>query len=568
MYVYAFLVHNNIVRNCKLTHKELFTGSDKMIEFNGKPVYNSLTMGKIHFLGNKKSTVKRTRIKDAETEIKRVRNARETAKIQLRELYQKALLSVGEANAQVFEIHIMMLDDEDYFSSICNTIKTQSVNAEYAVSHTSDIFAKTFGNMTDEYMRGRAADVKDISERLLDILTERQNEDEVLNEPSIIIADDLTPSETVRLDKDMILGFVTFNGSITSHTAILARTMSIPAIVNTGEISTEYDGRLAVLDGYSGTLYIDPTNDIIEDFKHRKKLEDERTQLLNNLRGKPNETKSGKSINIFANITNLRDVSAVIANDAGGIGLFRSEFLYLEKSDYPTEDEQFLSYKEVAESMGGKKVIIRTLDIGADKKIHYFNLPHEENPALGFRAIRICLTDTKVFKTQLRAILRASAFGNISVMFPMITSQSEVTKAKSILDECKNELLKDGIPINPEIEVGIMIETPASAIISDLLAPMVDFFSIGTNDLTQYTLAADRQNSRLEPFIDTRHTAILRLIETVTKNAHKHGKWVGICGELASDSNLTEEFMNIGIDELSVSPAEVLKVREKIRSIE
>ena len=399
-------------------------------------------------------------------------------------------------------------------------------------------------------------------------MTERQNEDEVLNEPSIIIADDLTPSETVRLDKDMILGFVTFNGSITSHTAILARTMSIPAIVNTGEISTEYDGRLAVLDGYSGTLYIDPTNDIIEDFKHRKKLEDERTQLLNNLRGKPNETKSGKSINIFANITNLRDVSAVIANDAGGIGLFRSEFLYLEKSDYPTEDEQFLSYKEVAESMGGKKVIIRTLDIGADKKIHYFNLPHEENPALGFRAIRICLTDTKVFKTQLRAILRASAFGNISVMFPMITSQSEVTKAKSILDECKNELLKDGIPINPEIEVGIMIETPASAIISDLLAPMVDFFSIGTNDLTQYTLAADRQNSRLEPFIDTRHTAILRLIETVTKNAHKHGKWVGICGELASDSNLTEEFMNIGIDELSVSPAEVLKVREKIRSIE
>ena len=289
---------------------------------------------------------------------------------------------------------------------------------------------------------------------------------------------------------------------------------------------------------------------------------------MNNLRGKPNETKSGKSINIFANITNLRDVSAVIANDAGGIGLFRSEFLYLEKSDYPTEDEQFLSYKEVAESMGGKKVIIRTLDIGADKKIHYFNLPHEENPALGFRAIRICLTDTKVFKTQLRAILRASAFGNISVMFPMITSQSEVTKAKSILDECKNELLKDGIPINPEIEVGIMIETPASAIISDLLAPMVDFFSIGTNDLTQYTLAADRQNSRLEPFIDTRHTAILRLIETVTKNAHKHGKWVGICGELASDSNLTEEFMNIGIDELSVSPAEVLKVREKIRSIE
>ena len=568
MYVYAFLVHNNIVRNCKLTHKELFTGSDKMIEFNGKPVYNSLTMGKIHFLGNKKSTVKRTRIKDAETEIKRVRNARETAKIQLRELYQKALLSVGEANAQVFEIHIMMLDDEDYFSSICNTIKTQSVNAEYAVSHTSDIFAKTFGNMTDEYMRGRAADVKDISERLLDILTERQNEDEVLNEPSIIIADDLTPSETVRLDKDMILGFVTFNGSITSHTAILARTMSIPAIVNTGEISTEYDGRLAVLDGYSGTLYIDPTNDIIEDFKHRKKLEDERTQLLNNLRGKPNETKSGKSINIFANITNLRDVSAVIANDAGGIGLFRSEFLYLEKSDYPTEDEQFLSYKEVAESMGGKKVIIRTLDIGADKKIHYFNLPHEENPALGFRAIRICLTDTKVFKTQLRAILRASAFGNISVMFPMITSQSEVTKAKSILDECKNELLKDGIPINPEIEVGIMIETPASAIISDLLAPMVDFFSIGTNDLTQYTLAADRQNSRLEPFIDTRHTAILRLIETVTKNAHKHGKWVGICGELASDQSLVKTFLDMDIDELSVSPSEILRLREVVRNLD
>lgn len=539
-----------------------------MIEINGKPVYSALAMAPIHFWGNNQGVIKRIKIENPRDEILRLKDSRKQAIKELRDLYQKALVSVGKANAQVFEIHVMMLEDEDYFGAITNMIQTQSVNAEYAVSYTSDIFAKTFGDMSDEYMRARAADVLDISKRLVNILSGKPGDQDELSKPCIIVAPDLTPSETVKFDTSKVLGFVTFKGSSTSHTAILARTMNIPAIINTGEIDSQYNGRNAILDGSSGTLYIDPDPDKVEDFKHRKRIEDERAKLLGALRGKPNETKSGKRIKIYANIGNPRDIPAVVLNDAGGIGLFRSEFLYLEHKDYPTEDEQFLKYKEVAEGMCGKPVIIRTLDIGADKKIDYFNLPEEENPALGFRAIRICLTETDVFKTQLRAILRSSAFGNVSIMFPMIISQSEVSKAKSILEECKNELKKDGIPYNNDIEIGIMIETPAAAVISDLLAPMVDFFSIGTNDLTQYTLAADRQNHNLESFVDTHHVAVLRLIERVVKSAHNNQKWVGICGELAADPKLSKFFLDIGVDELSVSPSHILKLRENIRSLD
>lgn len=539
-----------------------------MIEINGKTVFNSLAMGPLHFLDPREKVIKRLKTDDPKRELERLKNASEKAKNELRELYQKALISVGEANAQVFEIHIMMLEDEDYFGAISNMINTQSVNAEYAVSYTSDVFAKTFSEMDDEYMRARCEDVLDISKRLVNILSGNSGDTDLPKTPSIIVAPDLSPSETVKLDPSNVLGFVTFKGSSTSHTAILARTMNIPALINTGEIDPSLHGRTAILDGQSSTLYVDPDEDKIKDFRCRKNLEEERLELLNTLRGKPNETKSGKKINIYANIGSPKDVSSAISGDAGGIGLFRSEFLYLEKSDYPTEDEQFSKYKEVAEKMGGKSVIIRTLDIGADKKIDYFDLPEEENPALGFRAIRICLKNPKIFKTQLRAILRASAFGNILVMFPMIISQSEVEKALAMLDECKNELKAEGIPFDKDISVGIMIETPAAAIISEVLAKMVDFFSIGTNDLTQYTLAIDRQNHCLESFVDTHHPAILKLIGQVAENAHKHGKWVGICGELAADPSLTKTFLDMGIDELSVSPSEVLKLRESIRNLD
>ncbi len=538
-----------------------------MIEINGKSVYNSLCMGRLHFYGRDKKTIKRVKIENPREEILRFQNARAVAKTELRGLYEKALRQVGEDNAQIFQIHIMMLDDEDYFGAITSMINNMSVNAEYAVSYTSDIFAKNFREMDDEYMQARASDVCDISDRLIKLLSDSKDADEI-TEPSIIIADDLTPSETVQMDKDKILGFVTFQGSQTSHTAILARTMNIPAVINTGEISAEHHGKTAILDGFSGTLYIDPDELKIEDYKRRKALEDERTTLLAELKGKPTETRSGKKVNLYANIGSPRDLASALQNDAEGIGLFRSEFLYLEAKDFPSEDEQFAKYKEVAEGMCGKKVIVRTMDIGADKKIGYFNLPREENPALGYRAIRICLTDTKIFKTQLRALLRASAFGNISIMFPMITSLCEVTQIKSLVEEIKRELEQEGIPFKKDIELGIMIETPAAAIISDLLAPEVDFFSIGTNDLTQYTLAVDRQNSALEPFVDVKHPAILRLIETVIQNAHKHGKWAGICGELAADLSTAEAFVNMGVDELSVSPSFVLKVREKIREID
>ncbi len=538
-----------------------------MLEINGKSVYNSLCMGKLYFYGINKRTVKRKKTESPESEIRRFMSALNAAKKELRALYDKALLQVGEDNAQIFQIHTMMLDDEDFYGAIINTINVQKVNAEYAVSYTSDIFARTFREMDDEYMQARASDVHDISERLINLLTNNSGNEEI-TEPSIIIADDLTPSETVQMDKDKILGFVTFRGSQTSHTAILARTMNIPAVINTGEISSEHHGKTAILDGFSGALYIDPDEFTIQEYKKRKALEDERAKLLSELRGKPTETKSYKKINLYANIGSPRDLAAAIQNDAEGIGLFRSEFLYLEASNFPTEDEQFRKYKEVAEGMCGKKVIVRTMDIGADKQIDYFNLPCEDNPALGFRAIRICLTDTKMFKTQLRALLRASAFGNISIMFPMITSLSEVTRAKALVKEAMQELKNEGIPYKEDIETGIMIETPAAAIICDILAPEVDFFSIGTNDLTQYTLALDRQNSALEPFFDPHHPAILRLIENVIQNAHKYGKWVGICGELAADLALTEEFVDMGIDELSVSPSFVLKLREKIRGLD
>ncbi len=538
-----------------------------MIEINGKSVYNSLAMGRLFFLSREKEHIKRIKVDDLKAELRRVEEARKTAKAELRELHRKALVSVGEANAEVFQIHIMMLDDEDFYGAITSMINVQGVNAEYAVMHTAEIFARTFGNMADEYMRARAADVKDIAERMIKILSSGEAAADELWQDSIIVAPDLMPSETVQLDTDKVAGFVTFFGSQTSHTSIIARTMNIPAVICTGEISHEYHGRTAIIDGSSGTVYIDPDDDKTEDFKHRKKLEEERISLLREQCGKPTQTESGKTIKLYANIAYPRDLRAVLANDAEGIGLFRSEFLYLENQDYPTEDQQFEKYKEVAEAMGQKPVIIRTMDIGADKKIDYFKLPDEDNPALGYRAIRICLNDKKLFKTQLRAILRASAFGNVSIMFPMIMSQKEVTAAKSCLKECMQELEAESISFNPQIQVGIMIETPAAAIISDLLAREVDFFSIGTNDLTQYTLAADRQNSRLDEFIDIRHEAILRLIEMTVQNAHKEGKWAGICGELATDSELCQRFVDMGVDELSVTPSEVLRVRERIRSI-
>lgn len=540
-----------------------------MLEINGKSVYNSLCMGKLYFLNRKEKPIKRLRVDNPKKEIQRFFKAQKAAKEGLEELYQKALVKVGEDNAAIFQIHIMMLEDEDFCNAVTNMLQAQSVNAEYAISYTCDIFARTFEKSDDEYMQARAADVADISKRLIAALT--HGGDGMCDgpvEPSIIVANDLTPGETVQLDRSKILGFVTFQGSRTSHTAILARTMNIPAIIGTGEISDEHHGKIAVLDSFSGTLYIDPDADKIEDFKHRKALEDERLKLLLSLRGKSTETRSGKKIKLYANIGSSEDTASALQNDAEGIGLLRSEFLYLKKDRLPTEDEQFQKYREVAEAMSGKKVIVRTMDIGADKKADYLKLPAEENPALGYRAIRLCLSETKIFKAQLRALLRASVFGSIAIMLPMIISQNEVMRAKELLREAMLELEGEGLPFNRRLELGIMIETPAAALISDLLAPEVDFFSIGTNDLTQYTLALDRQNPQLEPFFDAHHTAVLRLIETTVKNAHRYGKWVGICGELAADSSLTRTFLEMGVDELSVSPPFVLKLREKIRELD
>ena len=486
----------------------------------------------------------------------------------MKKLYDKAMADVGEANAMIFEVHQMMLEDLDYVESIENIIKTQNVNAEYAIATTSDNFAQMFASMDDAYMQGRAADVKDISERLLGILSGTIDSIVQTDEPSIIAADDLAPSETVQLDKDKVLAFTTMYGSSNSHTAILARTMNIPAIIGLGEALTqEYDGKMAIVDGFTGIMYIDPDEKTMEEMKAKQQKDLEQKALLEQLKGKENITKEGQKINVYANIGNVADLGAVLKNDAGGIGLFRSEFLYLENETYPTEEQQFAVYKQVAETMAGKKVIIRTLDIGADKQVDYFNLDKEENPALGYRAIRICLTRPEIFKTQLRALYRAAVYGNLSIMFPMIISVAEVKKIKEIIEEVKDELKAEGIPYKEDVETGIMIETPASVMVSRELAKEVDFFSVGTNDLTQYTLAIDRQNSKLDEFYDPHHPAVLSMIKMAADNAHAEGKWIGICGELGADLELTEEFLKMGLDELSVSPAMVLPLRKRIRDL-
>lgn len=539
-----------------------------MIVLEGKSVFNDICIGNISFYKRKESVIKRLKVEDTQKEIDRFEQARTKGKLQLQELYNKAVSDVGEANAAIFEIHQIMLDDLDYCESVINIINSQQVNAEYAVGVTADNFSAMFSAMDDAYMQGRAADVKDVSERLLKILSNAEEGIKDLDTPVIIAADDLVPSETVQLDKNKVLGFIMQYGSANSHTAILARSMGIPAIIGIGDgLSIDYDGKPAIVDGFKGTVYIEPDEETISRFKEEKAAVDKRKELLQELRGKENITLDGTKINIYANIGNSSDVGAVLQNDAGGIGLFRSEFLYLENSDFPTEEQQFNAYRKVAENMAGKKVIIRTLDIGADKQADYFNLDKEENPALGYRAIRICLTRKEIFKTQLRALFRAAAFGNISIMFPMIISTEEVKQIKEILEEVKAELRAEQIPFKEDVEIGIMIETPASVMISDELAKEVDFFSVGTNDLTQYTLAIDRQNQKLEPFYNSHHKAVLKMIKMAADNAHKEGKWIGICGELGADITLTEEFLKMGIDELSVSPSMILEVRNRVREI-
>lgn len=538
-----------------------------MTTLKGKGVYGAVALGRISVFTRREASVKRTHIEDIEAEKARLEKAKEIAAEQLRKIYDKALKEVGEANAQIFEIHQMMIEDEDYNESITSIIETQSVNAEYAVAVTADNFSEMFASMDDAYMQARSADVKDISNRIISCLSDNGSADVVSDEKMIICADDLAPSETVQLDKDKVLAFVTAFGSSNSHTAILARNMNIPAVIGVGEelLKTVKSGVFAAVDGYTGEIFIDPDEETIARLEKKRTDDEEKKHLLQELKGKENVTLDGRKINIYANIGSVDNIGAVLANDAGGIGLFRSEFLYLESSDYPTEEQQFAAYKRVLESMAGKKVIIRTLDIGADKQVDYFGLAKEENPALGLRAIRICLTRPEIFKTQLRALYRASAYGNLGIMFPMITSVSELEQILAICKEVESQLRTDGIEVSDKVELGIMIETPAAAIISDKLAPMVDFFSVGTNDLTQYTLACDRQNAAIEQFIDTHHEAILRLIEMSAENAHKNGAWIGICGELAADTSLTETFLRMGIDELSVSPTFVLKVRDAVR---
>ena len=540
-----------------------------MITISGKSVFGGVAIGKLMFYQRNDKVIKRTHVDDVDAEWERFQEAKNTAVDQLKGLYNKALEDVGEANAMIFEIHQMMLEDLDYLESIENIIRTQEVNAEYAVATTADNFAKMFSAMDDAYMQGRAADVKDVSERVLDILCGVDTGFKEMTEPCIIAADDLAPSETVQLDKSKVLGFATQYGSSNSHTAILARTMNIPAVIGLGEdLLEEYSGRDAIIDGFTGTLYIDPDEETLQKMKEKREKDREQKALLEQLKGKENVTKSGQKINVYANIGNVSDLGAVFKNDAGGIGLFRSEFLYLENTDFPTEEQQFAVYKQVAESMAGKKVIIRTLDIGADKQVDYFGLDKEDNPALGYRAIRICLTRPEIFKTQLRALYRAAMFGNISIMFPMIISVDEVHRIKEIIAEVKEELKKEGIPYKEDVELGIMIETPASVMISRELAKEVDFFSVGTNDLTQYTLAIDRQNSKLDEFYDPHHPAVLAMIKMAAENAHAEGAWIGICGELGADLELTEEFLKMGLDELSVSPAMVLPLRKRIRECE
>lgn len=539
-----------------------------MNKYKGKGVYGAVAIGKISIYKRQELSVKRTRIEDVEAEKKRVERAKEISNQELSDIYEKALREVGETNAQIFEIHMMMLEDEDYNESISSIIETQLVNAEYAVALTSDNFAQMFASMDDAYMQARSADVRDISNRIIKNLSSDSAGMDGVSGKMIVCADDLAPSETVALDKENVLAFVTAYGSSNSHTAILARNMNIPAIIGVGEnfLNDIKDGQLAIVDGFTGDIYVNPDEETLHAMEKKQAEDNEKKKLLLELKGKENVTIDGTKIKIFANIGGVDNIGAVLLNDAGGIGLFRSEFLYLENSDYPTEEQQLIAYRKVLESMAGKKVIIRTLDIGADKQVDYFNLDKEENPALGYRAIRICLTRTDIFKTQLRALYRASVYGNLGIMFPMITSVSEVEKIKAVCDEVKAELKEEGLEYSQNVELGIMIETPAAAVISDLLAPMVDFFSVGTNDLTQYTLAIDRQNRMLEGFCDTHHEAILRLIKMAADNAHKNGKWIGICGELAADTSLTEQFLRMGIDELSVSPGFVLRVRSQVRN--
>lgn len=533
--------------------------------YSGKSVFRGIAIGKISVYRKNEQQVKRVRTEDTKGELARYEAAKAAAIEQLQELYQKALKEVGEANAAIFEIHQMMLDDGDYNESVENIIETQKVNAEYAVAVTGDNFAQMFRAMDDDYMRERAADVKDISERVLSILNGGQKGKGVTDEPVIIVADDLAPSETVQLEKDMVLSFVTVHGSVNSHTAILARTMAIPALIGTEELPLDdtVDGKLAVVDGLNGKIYVEPDAQTLEEMKKRRQAELEKTELLQLLKGKENVTLDGKKIMLYANIGNIKDLATVIQNDAGGIGLFRSEFIYLEKDRYPTEEEQFSIYKTAVETMAGKRVIIRTLDIGADKQCEYFKMDKEENPALGYRAIRICLTRPEIFKTQLRALFRASAYGNLAIMYPMITSLWEVKRIKEIVEEVKAELTAEQLEFgNPQ--QGIMIETPAAVMMSEKLAKEVDFFSIRTNDLTQYTLAIDRQNPKLDKFYDAHHPAVLSMIRMTVENAHKAGIWAGICGELGADTSLTKEFLAMGVDELSVSPGSILPIRKII----
>ena len=542
-------------------------GNTALEKFTGKGVYGAVAIGRISIFKKPEALVKRVRIDDTKAEKERVVAAKAAAARQLSEIHEKALKEVGEAHAQIFEIHLMMLDDEDYNESIENIIDTQSVNAEYAVAVTSDNFAQMFSSMDDAYMQARAADVRDISNRIIANLTGNIQDSEKSGAKTIICASDLAPSETVSLDKDSVLAFVTAHGSANSHTAILARNMNIPAVIGVGDsfLSSISEGAEAIVDGYTGEIIIEPDEKTKALYLEKQRRDEEQKRLLQELKGKDNVTVDGKRINVYANISGIDNIGAVLLNDAGGIGLFRSEFLYLENKDYPTEDQQFFAYKRVLESMAGKKVIIRTLDIGADKQVDYFGLKKEENPALGLRAIRLCLARPEILRTQLRALFRASVYGNLGIMFPMITSVGEVERIMKICEEVKAELKNEGIEYSDKTEIGIMIETPAAAIISDRLAPLVDFFSVGTNDLTQYTLACDRQNPDAEEFVDTHHEAVLRLIEMSAENAHKNGAWIGICGELAADTSLTETFLRMGIDELSVSPTFVLKVRDAVR---
>lgn len=532
--------------------------------YQGKSVFGGIAIGRISVHKKDEQQVKRVRIEDPEQEILRYRQAKQTAMEQLQGLYQKALKEVGEANAAIFEIHQMMLEDDDYNESVENIIRMQQVNAEYAVASTGDNFAQMFSAMDDDYMRARSADVKDISERVLSVLGDRSTGIAASEEPVIIVADDLAPSETVQLNKDLVLSFVTVHGSVNSHTAILARTMSIPALIGTAiPLTDDIDGKIGIVDGKNGCIYVDPDEDTLGRMQQLKLEEQEKKELLQTLKGRENITIDGKKIMLYANIGNSKDLAAVLQNDAGGIGLFRSEFIYLERETFPTEEEQFQIYRTVAETMAGKPVIIRTLDIGADKKCDYFEMEPEENPAMGCRAIRICLTRPEIFKTQLRALFRASAFGNISIMYPMIISVEEVHRIKEIVTEVKRELTEQGVAFG-EPKQGIMIETPAAVMMSEELAKEVDFFSIGTNDLTQYTLAIDRQNPKLDAFYDPHHPAVLRMIQMVVENAHKAGIWAGICGELGADTTLTRRFLAMGVDELSMSPGSILPVRKII----